>query len=261
MSRPSRLEYAYAVGRVHALESYLIHQAVFREAAEATDFVSALKIIYDAGNYGEDLIKVSDSKELDAVLFWEEEKLRNLVAAILLEKSILEVMLLDELPAEALSPAQESGNAFILGYVKCRIDLGNIKIFCRSKYLEFPEEKFEKLLIPGGTISPQAFVGCYGLGLHEACDRFQAKAYHGLWKRGVAVFLERQTFVDLERGIEDFLMSYLRRAKHITFGPEPVFAYGLARKRELALVRLLGLGKMMKLPPELIKERISSTYV
>ncbi|MDH7512122.1 MAG: V-type ATPase subunit [Clostridiales bacterium] len=261
MSRPSRLEYAYAVGRVHALENYLIHQAVFREAAEATDFVSALKIVYDAGNYGEDLIKVSNSKELDAVLFREEENLKNLVGAILLEKDILKVMLLDESPEEALAPAERSGNAFILGYVKCRIDTGNIKIFCRSMYLEIPEEKFEKLFLPGGTIAPQDFVGCYGLALHEACDRFQATAYHDLWKRGVDVFLERQTFVELERRIEDFLMSYLRRAKHITFGPEPVFAYGLAKKRELALVRLLGLGKMMKLPAELIKERISATYV
>ncbi len=261
MSRPRRLEYAYAVGRVRALENYLIHQAVFREAVEATDPVSALKIIYDAGNYGEALIKVSNSNELDAVLLREEEKLKKLVTAILLEKYILEVMLLDESPVEALAPAQASGNAFILGYIRCRIDLGNIKIFCRSKYLEIPEEKLKKLLLPGGTIAPQAFVGCYGLPLEEACDRFRASAYYDLWRRGVDVLEERQTFVELERGIEDFLMSCLRRAKNITFGPEPVFAYGLAKKRELALVRLLGLGKMMKLPLDLLRERISATYV
>lgn len=261
MSRPRRLEYAYAVGRVRALENYLVAQSAFREAAEATDPVSALKIIYDAGNYGEDLIKANDSKELDAVLFREEEKLERLVSEILLERDILEVMLLDESPAEALASAERSGNAFILGYVRCRIDLGNIKIFCRSKYLEIPEEKLEKLLLPGGTIAPQAFIGCYGLALQEVCGRFRATAYYDLWRRGIDVLRERQTFIELERGIEDFLMSYLRRAKNITFGAEPVFAYGLARKRELALVRLLGLGKMMKLPPDLLRERISATYV
>jgi len=261
MSRPRRLDYAYAVGRVRALEKDLVQQAVFREAVEATDPVSALKMIYDAGNYGEDLIKVSDSNELDAVLLWEAEKLKKLVGAILLEKDILEVMLLDESPAEALALAEGSGNTFILGYIRCRIDLGNIKIFCRSKYLENPEKKLEKLLLPGGAITPQAFISCYSLPLEEACDRFRATAYYDLWRRGVEALEERQTFVELERGIEDFLMSYLRRAKNITFGPEPVFAYGLAKKRELALVRLLGLGKIIKLPLDLLRERISATYV
>jgi vacuolar-type H+-ATPase subunit C/Vma6 len=261
MRRPSRLEYAYAVGRVRALENYLVQQAVFREAAEATDAILALKIIYDAGNYGEDLIKAGDSKELDTVLFREREKLKKLVSEILLERDILKVLLLDESPAEAMAPAHDSENAFILGYVSCRIDLGNIKIFCRSRYLEIPEEKLEKLLFPGGTITAQALIGCYGLPLHEVCDRFRATAYYDLWRRGVDVLRERQTFIELERGIEDFLMSYLRRAQNITFGPEPVFAYGLAKKRELALVRLIGLGKMMKLPPDLLRERISATYV
>ncbi len=261
MSKPRRFDYAYAVGRVRALENYLIHQAVFREAAEATDIISALKIIYDAGNYGEDLIKAGDSRELDAVLMREEEKLKKLVRAILLEKDLLEVMLLDESPAEALTPAERSKNAFVLDYVRCRIDLGNVKIFCRSKYLEIPERKLEELLLPGGMIETRAFVSCYSLPLKEACDRFRATAYYDLWKRGVEALEERQTFVELERGIEDFLMSYLRRAKNITFGPEPVFAYGLAKKREFALVRLLGLGKMMKLPSDLLKERISATYV
>ena len=37
--------------------------------------------------------------------------------------------------------------------------------------------------------------------------------------------------------------------------------FGLAKKKEIHLVRLVGLGKMLKIPVELIKERISATYV
>jgi len=65
----------------------------------------------------------------------------------------------------------------------------------------------------------------------------------------------------LERGIEDLLMNYLREAKKIVFGPEPVYAYGLARKRELSLIRLVGVGKLNGIPAGLIKERVSETYV
>ena len=47
----------------------------------------------------------------------------------------------------------------------------------------------------------------------------------------------------------------------MAFGPEPVFAYALARQRELGLVRLVGIGKIDLIPAERIKERISETYV
>ena len=56
-------------------------------------------------------------------------------------------------------------------------------------------------------------------------------------------------------------MTYLKKAKYIVFGPEPVFAYGLAKKRELSLVRLIGVGKFNQIPDELLKERMSETYV
>ncbi len=56
-------------------------------------------------------------------------------------------------------------------------------------------------------------------------------------------------------------MIYLRRAKYIVFGPEPVFAYVLAKKRELNLLRLVGVGKINQIPADLLKRRISETYV
>jgi V/A-type H+-transporting ATPase subunit C len=56
-------------------------------------------------------------------------------------------------------------------------------------------------------------------------------------------------------------MIYLRKAKYIVFGPEPVFAYALAKKRELQLFRLLGVGKLNQIPAEMLKQRMSETYV
>jgi len=56
-------------------------------------------------------------------------------------------------------------------------------------------------------------------------------------------------------------MDYLQSAKKVTFGPEPLFAYGLARRQELKLIRLVVLGQMLNIPAFLLKERISQTYV
>jgi vacuolar-type H+-ATPase subunit C/Vma6 len=44
MKKPSRLSYAYAVGRVRVLENKLVERAIFSEASEENEFSSAMKI-------------------------------------------------------------------------------------------------------------------------------------------------------------------------------------------------------------------------
>jgi len=261
MSRPSRLNYAYAVGRVHALEKYLVQHAVFREAAEATDFLAALKIIYDAGNYPEDLTKLRTSEELDAFLRGEEESLRRLLAEIVLEKNILEVFLLEKSPGEALGLAERSGYPFIRNYARHRVDLGNLKILGRVKYLGLSQDHLERRLMEGGWLDKGFFRESYPLSFAEVGEKLRSSSYREAWERGTDILESRETFIGLEKEMEDFLMGYLREAKKITFGPEPVFAYGEAKRKELALIRLLGVGKVNLIPAEWLKERMSATYV
>jgi V/A-type H+-transporting ATPase subunit C len=82
-----------------------------------------------------------------------------------------------------------------------------------------------------------------------------------VWDRAVDTLLAKDSFSDLERGIEDFMMRHLRRARRIVFGPEPVFAFALARLKELELVRLIGVGKLLQIPADVLHSRISETYV
>ncbi|MCK4760198.1 MAG: V-type ATPase subunit, partial [Candidatus Aminicenantes bacterium] len=99
------------------------------------------------------------------------------------------------------------------------------------------------------------------LSFAEIGEKLKVTPYKELWASAADTLEDRETFLDLERGIEDFLMGFLKKAKYIVFGPEPVLAYGLAKKRELRLVRLLGVGKVNQIPVDLLKERISETYV
>ncbi len=261
MKRLPRLDYAYAVGRVRALEKKLVGKAVFREAADEPDFSSAMKVIFDAGSFREELIQVEDSDALDEYLDKEEESLLRSMEELLPEKNILEIFREESQPDETLSMAAQCGYPFIRDYTRHRIDLANIKIFCRVKYSGFSREKLETLTIKGGFLDEKIFLQNFELSFSEIGEKIHATPYKDLWTKATDVLEERETFVDLERRIEDFLMAYLQRAKYIIFGPEPVYAYGLAKKRELNLVRLLGVGKLTRIPPGFLKERISETYV
>jgi len=261
MKKPSRLDYAFAVGKVRALEKRLVSKAVFGEAADENDFQSAVKIIFDAGAFSEEMIEIKDSKALDEYLEKEGKNLRILMDELLLEKDILRILDEDERPQNKMLLAPECGYAFIRDYLRHRIDLANIKIFCRIKYSGFSREKLENLILKGGFLDEKIFLQNYGLSFSEIGEKIQATPYKELWTKATDTLEEEETFVALERGIEDFLMKYLQRAKHIVFGPEPVFAYGLAKRRELSLVRLVGIGKLTQIPSRILKERISETYV
>jgi len=261
MKKPSRLDYAYSVGRVRVLEKKLVQRAVFSEAVEEKDFPRAVKVVFDAGEFPEEMVNIKDSTELDDFLESEEEKLVNLLDEIILEKDILEIFLEEKVPGKALEISQRTGYSFIHDYLRHKIDLANLKIFCRLKYSGAGKEKFEKLVLEGGFLDERILILNFEAAFTDVGERIQATPYRELWNRGVDSLEEKETFIDLERGIEDFMMTYLRKAKYIVFGPEPVFAYGLAKRRELSLLRFLGVGKLSEIPDQLLKQRMSATYV
>jgi len=261
MKKPSRLDYAYAVGRVRTLENRLVSKPAFREAAEEKDLSGALKVIFDAGYFFEESIEIKGSSQLDAFLEREGQRLYKLLSELLLETEILQILKGESNLENMLHLSQSLNYPFITDYIRHRIDLGNLKIFCRIKYLGLPAQRLSSFLLKGGFLDLDILIRGFELTFSELEEILYASAYQQVWASATDALGEKETFVDLERTFEDFLMFYLRKAKYIVFGPEPVFGYGLGKMRELQLVRLLGIGKINHVPPEVLKERISETYV
>ena len=261
MKKPSRLSYAYAVGRVRALEIGLVEQAVFKEASEEKDLACALKVIFDAGNFSDELVQIRDSNELDEYIEKEEDDVCRLLTEILIEEDLLKVFLEEDNPGEVVAVTQKAGYPFFQDYIRHKLDLGNLKILFRAKYSGLPRDRYESLILQGGFLDYKFMLECFDLSFTDIGEKLQATPYKELWARAADALEEHETFLELELGIEDFMITFLKKAKYIVFGPEPVFAYGLAKKSELRLLRLLGIGKINKIPDELLKLRISATYV
>jgi V/A-type H+-transporting ATPase subunit C len=257
----SRLDYAYAVGRVRAMENYLVTKPSFIEAAGEVDLSAALKIIFDAGRFHQEKIEIENSEQLDEFLEKEESVLQDLISGLLMEKEIEKIVLGVDQPEQALILTQEWKIPFITQFLRHKIDLGNLKVFCRAKYLELPLDKWDGSLMKGGFLDVNLLLESVDLSYGEIGERLLASAYYSAWILATDELIDNETFIPLEREFENFLMRYLQRAKFIVFGPEPVFAYALAKKRELQLLRLLGVGILNHVPAEMLKQRMSETYV
>jgi V/A-type H+-transporting ATPase subunit C len=261
VKRPSRSSYAYAVGRVRALERGLIPRSVFCEAAGEKSFLSALKLLFDAGEFFEEWTDITDSGQLDDFLGREEGVLMRLAAELLADEVLTRVLDRLDYPDLTLAAARSGGSSFVVDYLKKKIDLMNLKLLLRVKHLERPREDLEKRMLFGGNLDTGLMMKGFRLSPEEFGETIRFTDYAEFWSLAVTGLRDRDSFSALERGMEDFLMQVLLKAKYIVFGSEPVFAYALARKHELGLVRLVGVGKLNQIPPETLESRIGLTYV
>jgi V/A-type H+-transporting ATPase subunit C len=257
----SRLDYTFAVGRVRALENKLIPRDVFLESAEEKDFSSALKVLFDAGAFFEETGEINNTQELDVFLKREKEALLNSMSDLFLEKPIQALVEEAYSLENALIRAKEAGYSFLVDYVRHHIDLGNLKMLARIKYLELAPEKLESMLVKGGFLETDRIMKYHRLSYSDINEGLKHSPYFEVWSSGMDALQEKESFVEMERSFEDFLMNYLRKARYIVFGPEPIFAFALSKKKEYDLFRIVGVGKINHLPVETIKNRISKTYV
>ncbi|MBC7363337.1 MAG: V-type ATPase subunit [Candidatus Aminicenantes bacterium] len=257
----SPLDYAFAVGRIRALENYLIPMQVFREALSAETTERALEIISDAGKYGEELLSAKTPEALDRVLKKERMALDFTLQELFLEKEHFAVYRAMDSLRQVPDLLSSLENPFLKEYLQKKIDLANLKIFLRGRYLEQSVSYLEENFIAGGKLEKKFFLEHLETPLEEVASALRTYSYAEVWKAGVSFLLSRESFVVFERETENLLMNFLKVAKQITFGPEPLFAYGQAKKQELKMVRLVLAGKMLAVPETLVKERITQTYV
>lgn len=56
-------------------------------------------------------------------------------------------------------------------------------------------------------------------------------------------------------------MNLNKSSKYITFGPEPIFSYIVAKETEIKNLRIIMVSKTNGISPEAIRERVRDLYV
>lgn len=265
MRRTSVLNYAFSVGKVRALERFLIRQEVFEEAI-ASNLNEALRLFAESGVYSDELLHIRDSQHLEVVLDRELAKLKQLISNLLLDKALLSLLEFNSQRCiEDILKTYQSD--FLEDYLRHLIDMYNIKTFLRLYFLKEPPEKLKENLSCAGFIKVEDFLKLYSQGLAIFLNHLeyvhkdsQILDYASILREPIEKLQQEESFVSLERVINDFLIQILKPAKYITFGPEPLLAYYFARINEMNLVRMVILAKLNSVSADLVKERLNSVY-
>ena len=124
MKKVSPLDYAFAIGKVRALEAFLIKQEVFEEALEAS-LPEALKLFVEADLYSDELQHVQESAGLERVLGQEALRLKKLTGELLLDAPLLPLVDMGSLACVEEVLANHKSE-FLADYLRHRADMHNI---------------------------------------------------------------------------------------------------------------------------------------
>lgn len=328
------VRYAFASGRVRALELKLLGKQRMERLAEAKDVGECMRLLADTA-YGEHLEEIEEVGH-EIFLRNEEARVLELVDSLSLDEALSDVLRLEydfnnlkvllresfsgrdlsvlymdlgkypvleikELmegetperipaplneaaargvaawngtsdPAEVdtavdgvmfghfLKVASEHMVPYLRALMEVKTDLANIRTFLRARYIELEPRGLERLLYPGGSVKIETFTAAFQLPIEEVLARFHFSPYRPVIEKGWAALASENSFVPLEREIDNYVVSFLKLSKYFTFGFEIVMAYALMKKNEIKTLRLILAAGEKDMPAESIKERIPDAF-
>ena len=158
------------------------------------------------------------------------------------------------------SVAIQLGNKFICSYVEQKTDFTNLLICIRLLRMRIGEQGkllLGNALLEGGTLPHPLLTEWYEKGEAYLWDRLSYTAYD----KFAAEAGSAASLTVVERAADNALMEFVKTAKMIPYGIEPIFGYLVAVEYEVRNLRILLSGIEAGLDRALIRERIRKSYV
>lgn len=166
---------------------------------------------------------------------------------------VIDLILDRELYHQLYLIALREGREFLTELVKKSIDLANIKIFLRAKFLGKEKSFLALALVDYGMIEKKFYFDIYDHPWQDLAGYFSRTPYDKFVSPELALS-------HFDRMADNFLLESARQAKFISIGPEPLIGYILAKENEVKLIRLIVMGKLGAWPKKAIRERMRELY-
>ncbi|WP_315119976.1 V-type ATP synthase subunit C [uncultured Clostridium sp.] len=162
---------------------------------------------------------------------------------------------------EMLHRANEIGDDFLSSYFKMIIDLTNIKTLLRVKKQNKGRRFMEEVLIEGGTILKKDLISYENESVDSIANKLSYTSYEKILRLGLESYGDNGNISYFEKLTDNYIMDYIKKAKYVSFGIEPLLGYIMAKENEIKTVRIIMVGKLNNIAPEVIRERLRDVYV
>ncbi|NLY73659.1 MAG: V-type ATP synthase subunit C [Tissierellia bacterium] len=162
---------------------------------------------------------------------------------------------------EMLKKAQDLGEETFINFVRLSIDFSNAKALVRLKAQGLEYEALDDIYTPGGKIEKEAFKRLYKEEPAVIYENLGREISDSTLKKAKGLYESTGSLAAVEKLMEDSLMDYIRERRWVTYGPEVLFGYLLAKEREIMNLRMIYTSLIAGIEPEKIEERLRDSYV
>ncbi|MGI6132074.1 MAG: V-type ATPase subunit [Bacillota bacterium] len=149
---------------------------------------------------------------------------------------------------------------FLIDLVQATADLTNILICMRLRLIGKPADFARDALLPRGTLDIEALLAVYSEPDDAFWSFFKRTRYDRLVEQALTAWRGSGSLSAFENAIRAGLAREAATGGMADMGYEPVLAYLMAREGEADILRRIFVGKMNRLPSEVIRERLCGVY-
>ena len=139
---------------------------------------------------------------------------------------------------------------FLKDYFKRYIDLKNLDFYFRLK------EKtaiLKDALLDGGYLNRAQFL--------RGFDVKEARQYDMITTPGLEHYAREGSLSLFEKLCDDYLLNFLKPAKYMPFGIEPLFSYVIALEYQARSIDMILFSKKNEIPKDAIRKNLRESYV
>ena len=157
--------------------------------------------------------------------------------------------------------ASKLDDKFLKEYIKMHIDFTNIKTLLRAKKQEKDRSFLNEVIIKDGNINKDVYMDLLNEPEENILKKLPGSLYEKILAEGIEDYINTGKLNYFEKLSDNFLMEYVKKAKYITFGLEPIIGFIIGKETEIKVLRIIMIGKLNSVAPEVIRERLRDIYV
>lgn len=171
---------------------------------------------------------------------------------------------------QLLQIAKGCGVPVCIAYAQAKIDFYNILCVLRIQRIaehqptdvqdEQIQALYSRILIDGGTIAPDTVMQLHKMSVPQMMLLFDGTLYRQYLMNGIHAYSFSQDISFLEKCMDDYLTSLMRKDQFIALGPEPLLGYLHGRWIEAMNIRLILTSVFWDIPSQVVSERLRDSY-
>ncbi len=159
-----------------------------------------------------------------------------------------------------LQVAQETNQSEFIELSQRLVDVYNLSVILRSHLMGRKKGFMSAVLVDGGILPKEKLLEKIQISLDALLDYLMQTDFRSLINQSKEELQTSQTMNQFDLLKDNFLMRYFKERKVIPFGPIPLMGYLNAKESEIKNLRMIFVGKINKIPTEILRSRVRETY-